>query len=44
MCGRYVSTRRPQDVAPTDDVWTVLERTPPAAVCVPARCAYQERA
>ncbi|MGW5330313.1 SOS response-associated peptidase [Streptomyces sp. NPDC004014] len=49
MCGRYVSTRRPQDlaqlfhvgewpvtevlapswnVAPTDDVWAVLERTP----------------
>ncbi|SEB95695.1 Putative SOS response-associated peptidase YedK [Streptomyces sp. 2231.1] len=50
MCGRYVSTRRPQDlaqlfhasewpatealapnwnVAPTNDVWAVLERTPP---------------
>ncbi|MGW1863340.1 SOS response-associated peptidase family protein, partial [Streptomyces collinus] len=49
MCGRYVSTRRPQNlaqlfhvpewpsaealapnwnVAPTDDVWAVLERTP----------------
>ncbi|MFG3016147.1 SOS response-associated peptidase [Streptomyces cinerochromogenes] len=49
MCGRYVSTRRPQDlaplfrvdtwpaaealapnwnVAPTDDVWAVLERAP----------------
>ncbi|MET9452824.1 SOS response-associated peptidase [Streptomyces cinerochromogenes] len=49
MCGRYVSTRRPQDlarlfhvahwpstealapnwnIAPTDDVWAVLERTP----------------
>ncbi|MFF4846218.1 SOS response-associated peptidase [Streptomyces collinus] len=49
MCGRYVSTRRPQDlaqlfhapqwpatealapnwnVAPTNDVWAVLERTP----------------
>ncbi|WP_161246130.1 SOS response-associated peptidase family protein, partial [Streptomyces sp. SID685] len=49
MCGRYVSTRRPQDlvqlfhvtdwcaeetlapnwnVAPTDDVWAVLERVP----------------
>ncbi|WP_432030357.1 SOS response-associated peptidase [Streptomyces sp. 1222.5] len=50
MCGRYVSTRRPQNlaklfnaaewsptealapnwnVAPTDDEWAVLERTPP---------------
>ncbi|WP_435271388.1 SOS response-associated peptidase [Streptomyces sp. 1222.5] len=49
MCGRYVSTRRPQDlaqlfhaaegpatealapnwnIAPTDEVWAVLERTP----------------
>ncbi|MEU9099590.1 SOS response-associated peptidase [Streptomyces sp. NPDC048361] len=52
MCGRYVSTRSPQDlvqlfqvtafpppealapswnVAPTDDVWAVLERTPRTA-------------
>jgi putative SOS response-associated peptidase YedK len=51
MCGRYASTRRPQDlaqlfhvdkwpttealapswnVAPTDDVWAVLERAPRA--------------
>ncbi|ROP55945.1 SOS response-associated peptidase [Streptomyces sp. PanSC9] len=58
MCGRYVSTRRPQDlaqlfhasewsptealapnwnVAPTDDVWAVLERTPPGGPAASSR-------